>query len=271
MEHGAPLITLTTDFGLNDPYVGQLKGTLLSCCPTATIIDLSHAVPAWDLLAAAIVIHSSYAYFPPATVHLIVVDPGVGSSRNIVAAQGEGHFFVCPDNGILSLLLAEDKIEAACIINYPTMGAGAVSPTFHGRDIMAPVAATLAQGRAISELGDERAPECLQRLPSWQPQRIDQGWQGRVLGIDHFGNLRTSIRAQDLPEQGGFIALEINGQCLERLVTTYSEIPDGAPAVLIDSCGFLEIAANQGSAAQLVGGATGDLVTVHCVHPPHYL
>ncbi len=267
MEQTTPLITLTTDFGLNDPYVGQLKGALLTGCPTATLIDLTHSVPAWDLLGAAIVLHSSYAYFPPATVHLVVVDPGVGSDRAIVAAQGKGHFFVCPDNGILSLLIEEEAIDTICVIKPLALGAGAISATFHGRDLMAPVVAALAQGKPIRELGDELAPVLLQRLAPWRPIRTAQGWQGRVLGVDRFGNLRTSIRASQLH---GFLALEINGQRLERMVSTYSEIPCGTLAVLIDSCGFVEIAANQASAADCLGGAVGNGVTVHCVHSPHH-
>ena len=265
MEQNPPLITLTTDFGLTDPYVGQLKGALLFRCPTATLIDLTHAVPAWDLLAAAITLHSSYRFFPRNTVHLIVVDPGVGSARAIVAAQGQGHFFVCPDNGILSLLLDEGAIEAACTIK--PAHAAVVSPTFHGRDCMAPASAALALGRPIGELGEAMALEQLQRLPSWQAQLTAQGWQGRVLGIDHFGNLRTSIRAQELQ---GFKKLEINGQAVQQQVATYSEIAAGSLAVLIDSCGFVEIAANQASAAAIIGAAIGDVVTVHSVHPPYH-
>lgn len=265
MERNPPLITLTTDFGQTDPYVGQLKGALLSCCPTATLIDLTHAIPAWDLLAAAITLHSSYRFFPRATVHLIVVDPGVGSDRAIVAAQGTGHFFVCPDNGILSLLLAEGMIEAAYTIK--SARSDAVSPTFHGRDCMAPVAAALALGIPIGELGESMALEQLQRLPSWQAQPTAQGWQGCVLGIDHFGNLRTSVRGQELH---GFAALTINGQSVEQQVATYGEIADGGLAVLIDSCGFVEIAANQASAAACIGATIGDVVTVHCVHPPYH-
>ena len=265
MEQNPPLITLTTDFGLTDPYVGQLKGALLSCCPTATLIDITHAIPAWDLLAAAITLHSSYRFFPRNTVHLIVVDPGVGSDRAIVAAQGKGYFFVCPDNGILSLLLAEGVIEAASTIKPAHLSA--ISPTFHGRDLMAPVAAALALGTPIGELGATMAVDQLQRLPSWQAQATVQGWQGRVLGIDHFGNLRTSIRGQELH---GFIRLAINGQAVQQQVATYSEIAAGRLAVLIDSCGFVEIAANQASAAAIIGAAIDDVVTVHCVHPPYH-
>ncbi len=266
MEQNPPLITLTTDFGLTDPYVGQLKGALLSHCPTASLIDLTHAIPAWNLLAAAITLHSSYRFFPRNTVHLIVVDPGVGSARAIVAAQGQGHWFVCPDNGILSLLLDEGVIEAAFAIK-PAIS-GAVSPTFHGRDCMAPVAAALALGTPVGELGEAMALAQLQRLPSWQAQPTVQGWQGRVLGIDHFGNLRTSIRAQELQ---GFKRLEINGRSVQQLVATYSEIAADTLALLVDSCGFVEIAANQADAASQLGAAVGNQVTVHCVHPPHHL
>lgn len=265
MDQNPPLITLTTDFGLTDPYVGQLKGALLSRCPTATLIDLTHAIPAWNVSAAAIILHSTYKFFPRNTVHLIVVDPGVGSDRAIVAAQGQGHLFVCPDNGILSLLLAEGVIEAACTIK-PAY-AGVVSSTFHGRDLMAPVAAVLALGTPLAEVGEAMALESLQRVATWQAQPTSGGWQGWVLGIDHFGNLRTSICAQELQ---GFQGLEINGQAVKQQVATYSEIAAGHLAVLIDSCGFAEIAANQASAAAIIGAVIGDVVTVHCVHPPYH-
>jgi S-adenosylmethionine hydrolase len=241
MEHAPPLITLTTDFGLTDAYVGQLKGVLLKGCPCATLIDITHAVPTWDVAAAALTIQTSYSCFPAGTVHVIVVDPGVGGQRSILAAHGDGHFFVCPDNGILTFLVQERKIESVHRIKQPLSTGKRVSPTFHGRDIMAPVAAALACGAAIASVGEPMDPD-----------RIAQ-----------IGNVRTSICVGGGAfDPDTFSCLEINGHRITRLVTTYSEAPIGVLVVLIDSSGFLEIAANQAKAATLIGCGPGDALSV---------
>ena len=153
MGNNSAIFTLTTDFGLQDPYAGQLKGALLKGCPSATIVDLTHAIPAWDVVTAAVTIRTSYTFFPPATIHLIVVDPGVGSQRAILAAAGDGHFFIAPDNGILSLLVADHKIESIHRVEQPAFFPATVSPTFHGRDVMAPVATALARVTRLGRFG----------------------------------------------------------------------------------------------------------------------
>ena len=266
MEHIPPLITLITDFGLTDSYVGQLKGVLLKGCPLATLIDITHAVPSWDVTAAALTIQTSYPFFPAGTVHLIVVDPGVGGQRSILAAHGDGQFFVCPDNGILTFLVQEGKIESAYRIEHPLRAGNRVSPTFHGRDIMAPVAAALAGGAAIAAMGEAIDPERLEQIvlpePVWRGGQL----QGQVLGVDHFGNIRTSIRAKGgLFDRRAFLFLEIKGHRITDLVTTYSEAPVGALVALVDSSGFLEIAANQAKAAGLIGCEPGDGLVVEFV------
>ena len=152
MGNKSAIFTLTTDFGLLDPYAGQLKGALLKGFPSATIIDLTHAIPAWDVVTAAVTIRTSYAFFPAGTIHLIVVDPGVGSQRSILVAAGDNHYFIAPDNGILSLLVLDHKIETIHRVEHPDFFGAAVSPTFHGRDIIAPVAAALAQGTGLAHL-----------------------------------------------------------------------------------------------------------------------
>lgn len=263
MEHAPPLITLTTDFGLTDAYVGQLKGVLLKGCPCATLIDITHAVPTWDVAAAALTIQTSYSCFPAGTVHVIVVDPGVGGQRSILAAHGDGHFFVCPDNGILTFLVQERKIESVHRIKQPLSTGKRVSPTFHGRDIMAPVAAALACGAAIASVGEPMDPDRIAQIalatPVWRGGQL----QGHVLGVDHFGNVRTSIRVGGGAfDPDTFSCLEINGHRITRLVTTYSEAPIGVLVVLIDSSGFLEIAANQAKAATLIGCGPGDALSV---------
>ena len=264
MQQLPPIITLTTDFGLTDAYVGQMKGALLRGCPSATLVDITHALPAWDVVAAAISIHTSYPFFPEGTVHLVVVDPGVGTSRPILAAQGDGHFFVCPDNGILTFLARPHKLTHVRQVQLFREGERPVSPTFHGRDIMAPVAAALARGEDLATLGRECAPAQIVQLPFPEPQRRRDGaLVGQVLSIDHFGNVRTSVHTGDPHfDIRRFSALEVAHQRIEQLVTTYGEVPVGALCVLVDSAGFLEIAANQANAATLLGCVPGDVIIV---------
>ena len=267
MGIASAVITLTTDFGLLDPYAGQLKGALLKGCPAATIVDITHAIPAWDVVTAAITIRTSYSYFPSGTTHLVVVDPGVGSQRAILAAAGDGHFFVAPDNGILSLLVLDHKIEAIHRVEHADFFPAGISPTFHGRDIMAPVTAALAKGRPLDDFGPTVAPADI-RMAIVPATIQDSGClHGQVQRIDHFGNVRTSIRAGSGrfdPTCFGF--LEIGGRHIAPLVRTYNEAPSGSLFVLIDSSGYLEVAANQASAAKMIGCAPGDPITVHLVH-----
>lgn len=262
MEQAPPVITLTTDFGLTDPYVGLLKGALLKGCPFATLVDITHAVPTWNVLAAALSLHTSYRYFPVGTVHLVVVDPGVGSRRSILAAQGERQCFVCPDNGILSFLLAEGSIQAVHRVEEGGSTQN-ISPTFHGRDIMAPVAAALARGAGLETFGPALGLSSLELIDLPQPQSVNGGLRGQVLSVDHFGNVRTSLRAgKEFSNPCAFSAVEIKGHRISMIVASYSEAPVGDLLVLIDSSGFLEIAANQANAAALIGCGPGDLLTL---------
>jgi len=258
------IITLTTDFGLEDPYVGQLKGALLKGCPSATLIDITHAIPAWDVVTAAVTIRTSYSYFPLGSIHLIVVDPGVGSQRAILVAAGEGHFFVAPDNGILSLLVADHKIETAHRVEDPSFFPASVSPTFHGRDIMAPVVAALAGGRALRDFGTSVPLQAL--VPTTVPSAVPEPGclHGQVQGIDHFGNIRTTLRVGNGHlDPAVFDFLEIGGRRITQLAGTYHQAPAGVLIALIDSSGYLEIAANQASAAAILGCSSGERVTVH--------
>nr|WP_321466837.1 SAM-dependent chlorinase/fluorinase [uncultured Desulfobulbus sp.] len=262
MEQASPIITLTTDFGLRDTYVGQMKGALLQGCPSATLVDLTHAIPSWDVLAAALTLHTSYPYFPVGTVHLVVVDPGVGSSRRILAARGGDQFFVCPDNGILSFLLHEHRLQAVHRVEMD-LAATTISPTFHGRDIMAPVAAALAGGAGLEKFGAKLAFSSLERIDLPQAEIADHRMNGQVLSIDHFGNVRTSIRLDTpLRNPAHFSAVVINEYRISTFVTHYSEAPIGALLVLIDSSGFVEVAANQASAAALIGCRPGDALSI---------
>lgn len=259
-----PLITLTTDFGLQDPYVGQLKGALLKGCPAATLVDISHAIPAWDVVTAALTIATSYAFFPLATIHLIVVDPGVGGQRAILAAAGEGHFFIAPDNGILSLLVADGKIDTLHRIENPAFFPASVSPTFHGRDIMAPAAAALACGTRLAELGAAVSAQSITLAIVPSAVAAPGSLHGQVQGIDHFGNIRTTIRVgQGHLQIASFRSLEIAGQRITTLARTYAQVAPGTLLVLVDSAGRLEIAANQARAAEILGCVPGDRVVVH--------
>nr|WP_320011837.1 SAM-dependent chlorinase/fluorinase [uncultured Desulfobulbus sp.] len=264
MQQFPPIITLITDFGLDDPYVGQMKGALLSGCPQATLVDISHAVPPWNIHAAAVTLATSYACFPRGTIHLVVVDPGVGSERQMIAAHGNDHYFVCPDNGILSLLLDEGTVATVHQLDAQPTGR-LISPTFHGRDVMAPAAAALATGKRLASLGAVLPLAQLSRLdlPLLQPGKT--AVRGQVLSIDHFGNVRTTIRvprSQASPPHMKHV--EICGRRLTTFATNYAQVEKGALLVLVDSSGFIEIAANQASATTLLGCVPGEPVTFVC-------
>ena len=258
------LITLTTDFGLKDPYVGQLKGAILKRNITARIIDLTHFIPVHDILTAAITIRSSYGYFPRGTVHLIVVDPGVGSQRHILAIMADDHLFIAPDNGIVTLLARDGKIQAVHRIDNSSLFPREVSETFHGRDIMAPIAAALADGMPLQNVGPEiEIRNCVQ-LDLPVPQTDENGITGQVLYIDHFGNIRTTITTAYLGQfqPSSFSGIYIGKHRIHTISTTYSEQSSGELLALIDSSGYLEIAINKGNAAQKIDCRIGDPVSV---------
>ncbi len=263
-ERTPAIVTLTTDFGLQDPYAGQLRGAVLKGCPSATVVDLTHGVPPWDVVTAAVTIRTSFAFFPAGSVHLVVVDPGVGGHRPILAARGSGHLFVAPDNGILSLLINDRKLDIVHRVAHPDFTPITASPTFHGRDLMAPVAAALAAGRPLTDLGPAIDPAELTMVivPAGVPG--DNRLLGQVQRIDRFGNVRTTIRTgPGLFDPNRFAWAEIGGHRVERFHRTYTEAPAGALLALIDSGGYLEIAANQANAAEQLGCVPGGAVTVH--------
>ncbi|MCI5208889.1 MAG: hypothetical protein D3910_08860 [Candidatus Electrothrix sp. ATG2] len=263
----ASIITLTTDFGLTDPYVGQMKGAILGRNPASRLVDLCHALPRQDITAAAIILHSSYGFFPPGTVHLVVVDPGVGSQRRILAAEGGGHYFVAPDNGIISLLLRDGILTSVYNVTQEEFFAETVSPTFHGRDIMGPVAASLASGLPLATLGPEVSPASCVCLDLPVARVIGNRVMGQVLQLDHFGNVRTTIRSTDLKHLTSLqrCLVQINALEIETISTSYAEVEPGQLIALIDSAGYLEIAVNRGSAAKLTRCRIGDPVQVSCL------
>lgn len=259
------IITLTTDFGLQDPYVGQMKGAILKRNITARIVDLTHAVPTHDILNGAVTIRTSYRYFPTGTIHLVVVDPGVGSQRSILAATGENHLFIAPDNGLLTLLARDNKIEAVHRVENSSLFPAEISGTFHGRDIMAPVAAALAGGLPLDKLGPETSyADCVQ-LEIPEPAIEDHHITGRMLHIDRFGNIKTTITTTHLSrfQPSDFAGIQIGHHTIDAISSTYAKQPEGKLVALIDSSGYLEIAVNRGNAADLISGKPGDFIVVN--------
>jgi S-adenosylmethionine hydrolase len=262
------IITLLTDFGTDDEYVGLMKGVILSINPSATIVDLTHQIDSQDIVQAAFTIHSGYHYFPEGTVHLIVVDPGVGTERGLLALKLKNHFFIAPDNGVLTLLLNEKEISSLVLISNSSFFRAAVSRTFHGRDILAPVGAHIANGLDINELGpdiDVQNVVCLENLGA---RRIKNGEiRGQIVAIDHFGNLITNIDSELLtgslhagPEKK--IQIKIRSNTINGLSETYGGVRSNTPLALIGSRGYLEIAINEGNAAQFLKAKKKDPVRV---------
>jgi S-adenosylmethionine hydrolase len=265
-----PIITLTSDFGLRDPYVAAMKGVILDINPTATMVDVSHDVEPQRVAQGAFVLGAALPYFPRGTVHLAVVDPGVGGERRgLVLATPRG-LFVGPDNGLLSPALPDEARAGATepgqasavplpeghrafAITRRQYMREPVSTTFHGRDVFAPVAAHLSLGVDAEESG-ERVDSVLAFPPFRARRRADGGLEGRVLHVDRFGNLVTDVRAEDLPAGGVWI--EIGGQVIRGLRRTYEEA--GGLAALVGSSGYLEVALPGGSAAAELGVDIGD-------------
>ena len=254
-------ITLTTDFGEYDTYVAQMKGAILSRNPSATIIDGTHKIPRHDITRGAVLLGELLAAFPGGSIHVVVVDPGVGSDRRIVIASIAGQFVVAPDNGLFTLV--SDRVEQVVEFHHLDES-GSVSSTFHGRDIMAPVAADLSLGREPTDFGpvtDE--PLITIDLP---PAKLTGDIiQGSVRAIDGFGNVTTNIAESMLHgHEPKSLVVEIAERRLEGLHSTYANIAAGELLALIGSSNFLEIAANQASAEKIIGCHVGDEVRVRC-------
>lgn len=244
-----PIITLLTDFGLRDAYVGAMKGVILTIAPGTTLVDLSHDIPPQDVTAAAFVLSSAWHFFPQGTIHLAVVDPGVGTSRRPLAVSAQGHYFIAPDNGLLSLVLREEvPFQAVALTNPRYWRIPSPSFTFHGRDVFAPAAAHVARGVPLSALGEPLTD--IVRL-SWPlPTRLPGGGlRGEIVYIDHFGNAVTNLPGALVEpyHEGWFCAGPFR---LRGLSATYADVQRGAPLALIGSHGFLEFAIREGSAAQ---------------------
>jgi len=255
-----PVVTLITDFGMSDHYVGTMKGVILNINPTAQIVDICHQIAPYDIFEAAYALVQSYKYFPPGTIHLVVVDPGVGTARRPIVASAGNYRFVAPDNGVLSLLYGREEDVRVRHITADHYFLNPVSHTFQGRDIFAPVAGWLSKGVEEAKFGDLVTDYA--RFSSPRPKRVGEHLvKGMTLKVDTFGNLITNLRPEDVPELFSEnpppFRIIINNQEVTRLNLSYSM---GRPAevfAIVGSSGFIEICTNRGSAAKLLKANRG--------------
>ncbi len=242
------VITLLTDFGLDDHYVGAMKGVIRSIFPQAVIDDVTHGVEPQVIDQGAFFLAQTYRYYPAGTVHVGVVDPGVGSERRALAAVLGEHLFVAPDNGLLSHVIENESECEIRQIDVERWGLSPRSNTFHGRDVFAPAAAWLAGGKPFADIGPLIDDPVL--IDSLEPESLGpERWRGRVLNIDRFGNITTSLPSALLDDVDAF-TLTIDEIDIERSADSYQDIDDDEPFVIAGSSGYLEIAANQASAAE---------------------
>lgn len=255
------IITLLTDFGFRDAFVGIMKGVILGINPEVTIVDLSHEVPPQDILAGALILRSAVAFFPAGTIHVAVVDPGVGGNRRALLVETTNTIFIGPDNGLLSLAAPSTEVRRIIHLTNERYFLPHRSQTFHGRDVFAPVAAHASRGVPVEDFG-EPTPS-LERLTVPPVERQPTGLAGAVIYIDHFGNAMTNITAADLrPFPRETLLVSIDAVHLCGVVTSYSAVEIGGLAALINSWGLLEIAVRNGSAAQRFGIYTGQTVKI---------
>ena len=255
----APVITFLTDFGLQDGYVAAMKGVVLGIAPEARLVDITHLIPPQDIRWGSYILKSCYAEFPPGTIHVAVVDPGVGTHRRAIAVQTSRFIFVGPDNGLFSYVLEEEAFAEVSLLENRSLFRSAISPTFHGRDIFAPVAAHLAAGAPFQALGPAVAPVV---SPWVRPIIAASFLDGEVLGIDRFGNIVTNIQRKHLADWAHESDFEIflEDQKIPVLASTYADLPAGHPLALWGSSNHLEIAVNQGHAATFYGARPGQRV-----------
>ena len=258
-----PIITLTTDYGINDHLVGAMKGVILSINPDVMLVDITHGVLAHDILDGALTIGEAYKYYPAKTVHVVVVDPGVGTPRRSILVAADQHYFVAPDNGVLSAVY--DRAEALYVWNLTSEHyfRQPISKTFHGRDIFAPVAAWLTKSWQSSAFGEPITDFIRFSLP--KPKADGKTIKGVILRVDHFGNLATNFTAESAPAlfapDAKFTIHAGNGS-VNRLGSTFADAGPGEAIAIVGSSGYLEICVNRGSAARTLGTMRGAEVTV---------
>ena len=263
-------MTLTTDFGTDSPYIAAMKAAIYEQLPQVVVVDLTHSIAPQDIRQGAVIWYDFTKTFPAGTVHVGVVDPGVGSRRRIIAAKCEDRYFVCPDNGLLTLILQENQPEEVVEITNRTYFRPTISATFHGRDIMAPVAVAIAGGVSLAELGkslDNVAPPIL--LPMTAPHFGENEWQLEIMYVDHFGNLLLNATVEMLSAKltnNRTVTIDINGRGQETsaiFVASYSSMASGGLVLLESSSGRLELAVVNGNASERLSAKSGDRVTVH--------
>ena len=263
-----PVITLLTDFGLADEYVGVMKGVILSILPEAVIVDISHEIAPQDIRQAAHMLMASYPFFEPGTIHVVVVDPGVGTDRRILYVEADGHRFLAPDNGVLSLLMSQHSATHINQVENQQYWRETVSQTFHGRDIFAPVAARLVAGLATDRLGRNLAQADITYLPDMMPHLTENGrYVGCIIAVDRFGNLITNIPSNLLAEDHRTyeieqVVAEVSGQRILGSSLPYNHQPHGKAALLVNSRGYFEIAVNLDSASSVLQVAKGAPVVI---------
>jgi S-adenosylmethionine hydrolase len=250
------VITLTTDFGTADHFAGTMKGVILSIAPRVRIVDITHEIAPYEVGEAAFVLAQAWRYFPKGTIHVVVVDPGVGGARRPILAVAGGHCFIAPDNGVLTMIYDAAPAKVRVISNAKLMSKQ-VSRTFHGRDVFAPAAAHLARGVPPARFG--KLIEDYTRWSLAKPVRLSRNvWTGSILKVDRFGNLITNLHIDEFPEvKTRPIELRVGLERVRRLALTYAETEIGEVFVIIGSSGYLEVAANQDSAAKTLGSGAG--------------
>lgn len=252
------LVTLLTDFGQADPYVAAMKGVILSACLRAQIVDISHDVPAQDILAGSVILSQAAPYFPPGTVNVVVVDPGVGTPRRIMAARMGGRDFLFPDNGVITFTAEALPLEAIFAVRNRRYLPRSASPTFHGRDIFAPIAGHLLNGLDIAALGPPPDSYKLLDLPA--PVQAEGRLLGQVIYVDRFGNLVSNIPARLVAERFSDVTA-VRVRCAGRDVGpfqgTYAFVESGRPLSLLNSMGYVEVAVNLGRACDVLQAGVG--------------
>ncbi len=254
----APIIALLTDFGTQDPFVGVLKGVLLTHCPEASIVDLSHAVPPQAVGEAAFWLDRSFRFLPPGALIIAVVDPGVGTDRRALVARAHGRIFLAPDNGLLSKVVSGDALAELYVIDPQRLGLPAPSRTFHGRDIFAKVAGEMAAGRLAARDVGPRIDE-IARSAGPEPRRRAGAIEGIVVAVDRFGNLITNIGGEMLPSSGAVVEI---GEARLAVCGTYSDARPGEILALVNAFDVIEIAERDGNASVALGLDRGAPVVV---------
>jgi S-adenosyl-L-methionine hydrolase (adenosine-forming) len=244
-----PVVTFLSDFGHTETFVGQMKGVVVSACPTVTLIDLTHEIPPQDILAGALHLGAATQWFPDDAIHVAVVDPGVGTERRATAVRTERGFFLAPDNGLLSFVIRNSRPVDAVDLQRPESEPGEISRTFHGRDVFAWAAGQLAAGASLNDLGTSFDPAELLLIDIPEPEIGVGTISGEVVFVDHYGNAVSNIPADELGNESLSWSVSSGEFAVERLVSTYAEVEVGAPLAAISSLDTIELGIRNGSAA----------------------